>query len=340
MAVVKLLSCILGVYACFLTWAILQEKLTSVAYIHKLPNGLLESKKFKYFIFMNAVQAFAAVIVAGIYIGVKKDGFGKISKRTIFEYARVSLSATMASPFGYASLKHISYPTMILGKSCKLVPVMLMSLFVNKRRFEWFKYVTVLLITIGVSGFMLNDNAVNNSTGKSGKSTSLFGLFLLFINLFVDGLTNSWQDRLFFTFNVKASQLMFFMNAFAFTFMTIYLGMPFVSNNELYEALNFISQFPNVLSDLVLFSFCGAIGQTFIFYTLEQYGSVILTTITVTRKLVTILLSLLWFDHSVNGKQWFFVSIVFGAILIETYFSKVKAGKSKNQKSITKKKAE
>lgn len=46
-------------------------------------------------------------------------------------YVKVAMLNTSAGPFGFASLRFISYPTMVLGKSCKLVPV----LFMNVSRF-------------------------------------------------------------------------------------------------------------------------------------------------------------------------------------------------------------
>lgn len=42
-------------------------------------------------------------------------------------YAKVAVLNTSGAPFGFASLRHISYPTMVLGKSCKLVPVLFMN---------------------------------------------------------------------------------------------------------------------------------------------------------------------------------------------------------------------
>ena len=37
--------------------------------------------------------------------------------------ARVAVLQAVAQVLGFTSLKHISYPTMVLAKSCKLVPV-------------------------------------------------------------------------------------------------------------------------------------------------------------------------------------------------------------------------
>jgi UDP-galactose transporter B1 len=270
------------------------------------------------------VQSFIASFVALLYIMFKRDGFGQISRRIIMYYSRLSLCSSLASPFGYASLKHIDYPTMVLGKSCKLIPVMLMNIVLHKRRYETYKYFTVLLITAGVSGFMLSEP----TAAKPEKSNSLYGLGLLFVNLFLDGAQNSWQDQLFLKFNVKSTQMMFFMNLFSGIMMSIYL-VAFPGVREFSEAVQFIQYFPAVLKDVVLFGLCGALGQTFIFHTLESYGSIVLVTITVTRKLFTILISLLWFDHPVNAYQWFFVGIVFFGIILETLFSKAQRSKQK-----------
>jgi UDP-galactose transporter B1 len=44
-----------------------------------------------------------------------------------------------------------------------------------------------------------------------------------------------------------------------------------------------IHRFPEVLTDVLLFSFAGAVGQLVIFYNIREFGSVASTTITVTR---------------------------------------------------------
>jgi UDP-galactose transporter B1 len=104
-------------------------------------------------------------------------------------YLLLSIFQCLASPFGYESLKYIDYPTHILGKSCKLIPVMLMNFVLYGKIYSLKKYLIVLLITVGVSCFTLLQPK------KSGKPTnnSLYGLMLLMVNLLIDGATNSTQ---------------------------------------------------------------------------------------------------------------------------------------------------
>lgn len=142
----ELAVCVIGIYACFLTWGITQERVTTTPY---------DGKKFKHFIFLNAVQSLTASLIAYIYLSLKGSTIGKSSVTLLKNYAWLALLTTVAPLFGYASLAHIDYPTVILGKSCKLVPVMAMNFLIYRRTFKPYKYFVVVLITLGVSLFTL-----------------------------------------------------------------------------------------------------------------------------------------------------------------------------------------
>ncbi|ORX88416.1 UAA transporter [Basidiobolus meristosporus CBS 931.73] len=303
--------CVLGIYACFLTWGVLQERVSTTTY------G--EGQKFRYFIFLNAVQSLAASCVAYLYLKFNRRDLGNPSWELLKNYAQVAVTNVLASPFGYASLKHIDYPTLILGKSCKLVPVMLMNVVLYRRKFPLYKYVTVFLVTLGVSAFML----LQPVKKASGTVNSLYGLFLLTINLLMDGATNSTQDQIFRKYKVNGQQMMFFMNLIGSGLMFLWLLNPW--NSELSEALQFCSSYPGVIKDILTFSICGAVGQCFIFYVLESYGSLSLVTVTVTRKMFTMLLSVFWFNHHFSSGQWIGVALVFAGIGLEAYVKRAEA---------------
>ncbi|KAG0347317.1 UDP-galactose transporter [Podila humilis] len=270
------------------------------------------------------VQAFAASATAFLYLRLQgkqkqQPSLSMPSRMLLGKYFQVAFLNAIASPFSYAALKHIDYPTMILTKSCKLIPVMFMNILLYRRKFPTYKYVCVALITLGVSGFMLLAPFDEHKAKKGGGAvnSSLFGMTLVIINLTIDGVTNSTQDQIFSTFKVTGQQMMCFMNLFMSLFMALWLLNPF--NPELSNALAFCSSHPAIIKDLALFSICGSLGQCFIFYTLEQYGSLALVTVTVTRKLFTILLSVFAYGHLLNVSQWLMVGVVFSGIGLEAY---------------------
>jgi solute carrier family 35 (UDP-galactose transporter), member B1 len=154
---------------------------------------------------------------------------------------------------------------------------------------------------------------------KGGKQTtsSLYGIGLLMVNLLLDGATNSVQDAMFRTFKVSGTSMMMYLNTFSFGFMLVFLALnPY--SNEFSSAIAFCLSSSKLVFDIVLFGICGAVGQCFIFHTLEKYGSLVLVTTTVTRKMFSILLSVLMFGHPLNYGQWASVGLVFVAIIWES----------------------
>ena len=107
------------------------------------------------------------------------------------------------------------------------------------------------------------------------------------------------------------SSFLLFSQSIADTPIAQHLSIP---GTELPSAFAFLSRHPRVSKDVLLFAACGAIGQVFIFYTLAKFSSLLLVTITVTRKMLTMLLSVMWFGHSLTPWQWVGVGLVFGGV--------------------------
>ena len=255
------------------------------------------------------------------------------------------------------SLQHVDYLTFVLAKSCKLLPVMFLHVVLYRKRYPVVKYGVVAAVTGGVAVFTLYASAAaakpNTTTKKEGGgSTSYYGLALLGVNLLFDGLTNTTQDILFARKErfgrVTSAQMMAITNAFAAGFMVIYLVVtPYIpteslitttrtggAEGELSSALAFLSRHPAVWKDILGFSICGAIGQLFIFATLERFSSLLLVTVTVTRKMLTMVLSVVWYGKRLSGGQWVGVGLVFGGIVVEALLGSREKKKGKMEEEV------
>ncbi|KAI9097164.1 UAA transporter [Phlyctochytrium arcticum] len=313
----ELAICVIGIYGCFLTWQLTQEAVTTQTY---------GGQKFRYFVFLNVAQSLCASVVGIVYSKLRNRSVSIPSGNVLKLYLRCAIFTTIAPLFGYASLKHIDYPTMILGKSCKLVPVLLMNFLIYRRTFALHKYIVVALITVGVSLFMLlhkQEDKHGATSKRQERANSLYGLGLLLVNLLLDGATNSTQDQIFHKHKVSGSSMMVYMNLISSAIMLVYLSI-YPYTTELGDALAFCSAHPRIIGDILLFGFCGAVGQCFIFHTLERFGAVSLVTVTVTRKMFSILLSFFWFKHEVTGGQWIAVLVVFSGIGLEAYMKQLR----------------
>ncbi|KAI9785207.1 MAG: UDP-galactose transporter [Geoglossum umbratile] len=327
---IELVICVGGIYVSFLTWAFLQERITTTSYPSPATEGTRE--RFTYSIFLNTIQSLFAFLTGSLYLHLTTPNARLIpSRELILPLLLVAITSSLASPFGYASLKHIDYITFILAKACKLLPVMALHLTVFRTRYPLYKYAVVAAVTAGVAVFTLHHpSAKKKGQSGNGGNNSLWGLFLLAINLLFDGLTNSTQDYIFQTFQPYSGPQMMCVQNILNTLLTVsYLAMsPYlaatgigswlgVSNNgsnEFKDALAFIGRHPAVGWDVLGFAACGAVGQVFIFYTLSHFSSLLLVTVTVTRKMLTMILSVIWFGHRLTPMQWLGVGLVFGGV--------------------------
>ncbi|KAJ1944816.1 UDP-galactose transporter [Linderina macrospora] len=317
------LICVGGIYACFLTWSAMQERVTTQAY------GA-DAQKFQFTIALNLIQAMTASLVGFVYVRVvQRKAMLAMSRRRWFRFFQIAFMASVASPFGYMALRYINYPTMTLAKTCKLVPVMLMNVVLYKRKYAIYKYVVVAMITLGVSAFMLFKSS--SKGGAKAAENSLHGLFLVFINLAIDGLVNSTQEQILADDReVTGQHMMCLMNLCSSILMALWLMNPF--NPELGNAVAFLRQHPRATIDIGMSVMCGALGQCFIFYTLAKFGSLTLVTINVTRKFLTILFSVFYYSHPLNGRQWVAAGIVFAGIALDAY--KKQTGKKAKKQAV------
>jgi UDP-galactose transporter B1 len=270
---------------CSLTWALLQERLTTTPY------GNADAPElFKFPVFLNTVQSLFAALTGYLYL--RFDTKAGTSPASVFPSNKifvplllVAITSSLASPFGYASLAHIDYITFILAKSCKLLPVMFLHVTIFQKRYPLYKYLVVLTVTSGVAVFTLHAGSGKKKASKADLNpdrNSTWGLLLLAINLLFDGLTNTTQDYIF-TANkgYKGPQMMCANNLLSTALTLSYLGLsPYIihtglgeylgmdlssgGGGEIASALGFMRRNPAVWYDVLGFAACGAIGQVFI----------------------------------------------------------------------------
>ncbi|KAJ3733308.1 UAA transporter [Lentinula guzmanii] len=379
MSFVRLIFCVAGVYSMFLWWAIVQERLSVpfqsidgessdkfrsalflgtcqsfLSSLSALIYILLRKKKSETLIQAlgfhdkNSEEATTAAISNGKThththhtngVMKAKSNTRFSSKALLLGYAQCATFITFAAPFGFAALSYISYPAMVLGKSCKLVPVMIMNVLLYRRKFAPHKYLVVLMVTIGITVFMGfgSDNQKPGSKKAASSSTnaastpyaSLIGAVYLLINLVLDGAINSSQDEMFSRYKISGQQMMLWINLMCTCISFILMALPLPSipvllpsgngKSELVAAWTFIQQHPLVISPLIEFSITGALGQLFIFETLQHFGSLTLVTITLTRKMFTMLLSVVVYNHQLTPGQRLGAAIVFAGISVEAF---------------------
>ena len=184
-AAFRLGTCVLGIQVSYVLWGLLQERIMTKPYE---TGELFKSSKF--LVFANRFLAFFAAYIA---MRVTGEPISRSSKGTpLYKFSFSSVSNIMSSVCQYEALKYVSFPTQVLAKSCKMVPVMLMGYLVSQRTYKPFEYLVAVAVTAGAMIFKLyetNDAPVQN--------TEFIGIVLIVAYMGCDSFTSNWQSKIF-----------------------------------------------------------------------------------------------------------------------------------------------
>lgn len=293
--------------ASYLTWGVLQEKIMTKEYLGL--DGKTKSffKDSQFLVFANRLLAF---FIALIYLLVRQQ---TRHRAPLFKYSYASFSNIMSAWLQYEALKFISFPTQVLAKSCKIIPVMIMGRIISRNKYEFYEYIVAIAISIGMVFFLSG----SYDQSKHTPITTLTGLLLLVLYMVFDSFTSNWQSEIFKTYGSTSLQMMCGVNLFSILFTVSSL---FVQGG-FREGVEFSTEHPTFLIDCVVLSVSSAIGQLFIFYTIAKFGAVVFTIIMTLRQGVAILLSCLIYHHEISPLGVFGIVIVFLAIFVRVYSS-------------------
>lgn len=306
----KLVLCFVGIFVSYFIYGLLQEKITKGRY----GDG---GERFTFTLALVFAQCLVNMAFAQIAISLYKPG-PDTAPQTM--YALMSSSYLGAMLSSNHALQYVSYPTQVLGKSAKPIPVMILGVLVGRKRYPLLKYLFVMLIVVGVALFMYKDK---KAAALDADHTFGAGELLLVLSLTLDGITGGVQDRMRASHVTQTHRMMFYMNLWS----SLYLAVALVVTGEAMAFVVFAVKFPVVLFNLLSFSLCSALGQNFIFMTVTTFGPLLCSIFTTTRKFFTILASVIIFAHPMSSRQWLGTAFVFLGLGLDSVFGKGNKGK-------------
>lgn len=295
----------------YLTWGVLQEKIMTREYVGLDGKTKAFFKDSQFLVFANRSLA---LIIASIYL-LYKQLRDKPSRHhaPLFKYSYVSLSNIMSAWLQYEALKFVSFPTQVLAKSFKIIPVMIMGRIVQRIKHEYYEYVVAVAISVGMMFFLYG----SHDQGKYSPTTTIVGFILLVLYLMSDSFTANYQQKIFKSYKVSSAQMMFGVNLFSSMLTAASLSV----QSGFEEGFAFSSQFPDFRLDCVALSISAAVGQLFIFHTIDTFGAVTFTIIMTLRQAVAIIISCVLYDHKISPLGIVGVTIVFVASFLKMYSS-------------------
>lgn len=299
----SLIFCAVGFNVSFSVWGLLQERILTQTY-----GG--EFFEFSYgLVFINRLGGL--ILSSCLFYYYKVD----MVLSPLWEYSFPSVANMLSSWCQYEALKYVSFPTQMLAKAFKMVPVLLLGNFLNNKRYESSEYVIGAVIGFGLFLFLSSSEKINMGQNVFGDPESVTGawcgVFLLVLFLFFDAFTSQWQTRMFQLHKeMSPLQMMLITNAFS----TVFAFITLVHQEQLSLSLSFVVSHPEIILHLILFCVCSTVGQLFIFFIVKQFGAVVLSIIMSVRILISTLLSCYVYSHPITELGIVGIAIVFGAI--------------------------
>eukprot|EP00697_Spironema_sp_BW2_P003049 gnl/Spiro4/14078_TR7558_c0_g1_i1.p1 gnl/Spiro4/14078_TR7558_c0_g1~~gnl/Spiro4/14078_TR7558_c0_g1_i1.p1 ORF type:complete len:413 (+),score=96.70 gnl/Spiro4/14078_TR7558_c0_g1_i1:98-1240(+) len=234
---------------------------------------------------LQGLGAVAGLIeIAGVTLcaGCERAMSGQASTRTASLYAYISLTAVLwcTTFFSTQSLNYINYPTKVVVRSCKLIPTMVVGIFINRRSFTFLEYFSAFLVCAGLVMFTLGDMAT--------PTFHPIGLVLAALSVVADAFLPNIQERLIGQGSSRL-EVVYYSNLYAFFLMLV----PVLGAGELRAAASIaISDF-RVFLTLFVFMFLAYFAIMTQTAMVERFGSVPATLTGNIRKALTVVLSFL-----------------------------------------------
>merc|ERR1719281_1996872 len=269
-----------------------------------------------FLVFMNRA---VAVVFALVMIGIKGESY--MNSAPLWKYLAISFSNVYASTCQYEALKYVSFPVQMLGKSFKMMPVMVWGMAVSGKRFS----ATDWMIAFGVTGGVVEFLMTGPISSHSDQGNSTYGLLLLGGFLALDGFTSTFQEKLFKEHTTSKYNQMLYINLGS---CVISSGTLIVSG-RLSDALAFTAAHPLFVQDAMSLSASAVAGQWFIYSQVKEFGALVFAATMNVRQVVSILISYAKYGHSITMLQIVGLCIIFGALFYKSFSGLFKSQASK-----------
>jgi len=291
-----------GVIVTLVLYSILQERIMTMPY-----NGIL----FGTSVFLVFCNRIAAVTFSAVML--RASGETVWPQAPIWKYLIVSLTNVYASTCQYEALKYVSLVVQMLGKSFKMMPVMVWGMMISGKSYTARDWLVAVAVTLGVTEFLMTGpTASPNDTGNSLKG---FLLMLLFLGL--DGLTSTLQEKLFKEHKTSKYNQMMYVNGLSSVVSLITL----IVTGKFVYAFHFWAVHPAFIGDALVLSGSAVAGQFFIYSLVKEFGALAFAATMNVRQVVSICASYITFGRHITPLQVVGLLAVFLALFYKSFRS-------------------
>lgn len=311
----------LGIIGSLGVYGVIQERIMTIPY---------DGVQFKTSVFMVLCNRLWAMAYACLMVKIQGESFKNVAP--LWKYLAISFSNVAATFCQYEALKWVSFPVQMLGKSFKMMPVMIWGIILARcdyRKYGAKDWAIAAGVTFGVTEFLLTGD-ISSKKNKAETGTSGYGLLLLAGFLGCDGFTSTFQEQLFHTTKGSKYNQMLYVNlgSAVVSFATL------IFSGAAIGAVQFCFDHPQFFVHAMCLSAAAVVGQYCIYSQVKEFGALVFAMTMNLRQVISILVSYYMYGHSITILQVFGLISVFGALFGKSIMAFFKPKEDKSHKSV------
>lgn len=235
-------------------------------------------------------------------------------------YPLLTLCLVASSSLSNMSLNYINFPTKVVFRSCKLIPTMIISTFINKRVFQSAEYVAALAISVGLIIFAAVDWQISPTFHP-------IGLALVSMSVIADAVLPNMQERLFRQGSSRL-EVTVYTNCYTFVVMTLTTLYSGDLRNLTRLATNSDS---HLVTYMAIYTCISYLAISSFMVIVKKYGGVTAVLLSTARKGMTLILSFLLFPKAFSYFYVLGAVLVLGGLLVVSLVKQKQKNKEKSK---------
>ena len=343
---------IILLYVFYLFSGLFNEKLTKTLYEYKDNENNIKKLRFKYpSISLCILSFFSFIISSYMSKNMKKKIFKEeiISPISFHDKSIIGVLYTISTFTSQIALIYLDFIVKTIGKNCKSASIMfiyflntipfcnkLLKKCLNNNQKDSKKdekiltkdVIKVIMTTASVMLFNFSLGDKKNKNNEDTKTNSSFGIIILLISLFSDGLLSLKENMI--KQDIKNDKkyngyekVICWEYMQIFSFFTFFFGFWQILKNILFgdyiQIFKIIFTNKTLLKDLLSYAVFDVLGQSILFIFLGKYGPLALSMVTSVRKILSISISIIYFGKSISFPQSISLLLATSIIFLEIY---------------------
>ncbi|KAJ8664561.1 hypothetical protein QAD02_006223 [Eretmocerus hayati] len=184
-----------------------------------------------------------------------------------------------------SSLGYLNYPTQVIFKCCKLIPVLIGSILIQGKRYGALDFLAAGLMCLGLILFTLADSMIS-------PRFNFVGVAMISGALLCDALIGNIQEKTMKQHKATNTEVVLYSYSIGFFYLFVILAL----TGDIVKGASFCSHHPvKTYGYALLFSASGYLGIQMVLSLVQCCGAFVAATVTTCRKAVTIIISFLFF---------------------------------------------